>query len=159
MLVMGALLIMSFGTGCATLVRGDSQKVKFETDPANATVNVDGKDYKAPCEVTLKRKEPHTVVISAPGYQTIAVDVASHWDGASMGNVVMPGGSVGLGVDTLNGADKSFYQMATIKLNKSNNPTATQPATMYMHRGVVMTKAERDKAVAAEQEYRRDTDQ
>ncbi|HEY7087027.1 MAG TPA: hypothetical protein VH518_02995, partial [Tepidisphaeraceae bacterium] len=81
-------------------------------------------------------------------------DIKAHWDGASMGNIVMPGGSIGLGVDTLNGADKSFYPLATIKLNKSNSPTATQPATMYFHRGKVMTKEERDKVVAEEEEYR-----
>src|SRR5690349_9376158 len=97
-------LLIFMGTGCATLVRGDKQKMKFDTDPTGATVNVDGKDYTAPTTVVLKRKEPHNVTISHPGYQTINFALNSQWDGASLGNIALPGGSAGFGLDTVNGA-------------------------------------------------------
>jgi len=61
-----ALMLLCVGTGCATVLRGDKQKVKFETDPPVANLSVDGKDYKTPIEVTLKRKDTHNVIVSLP---------------------------------------------------------------------------------------------
>src|SRR5207244_3806095 len=55
------MLLASVSTGCATLVRGDKQKVKFQTNAPNATVAVDGKSYSAPAVVPLARKKPHTI--------------------------------------------------------------------------------------------------
>jgi 23S rRNA (adenine2503-C2)-methyltransferase len=152
-IVLLAVLLLSQCVGCATLVRGDAQKLKFETDPAGATVNVDGKNYTAPVELSLKRKEPHTIIISAPGHQTIAFDLESQWDGASLGSMALPGGSIWFGVDTVSGADRSFYTPAKIKLNKSSS-AGTQPVTMYSYKGKIMTKEERDKAVREDLEYR-----
>jgi 23S rRNA (adenine2503-C2)-methyltransferase len=146
-------LTLSQCIGCATLLRGDTQKVKVQTDPAGATINLDGKEYTAPVELSLKRKDPHTIIVSAPGHQTIAFDLEAQWDGASLGSMALPGGSIWFGVDTVSGADRSFYRLATIKLDKSNSP-GTQPVTMYSHKGKLMTKAERDKAVQEEIEFR-----
>jgi hypothetical protein len=67
--------------------------------------------------------------------------------------MALPGGSIWFGVDTVSGADRSFYDMATIRLNKSN-VAGTQPVTMYSHKGKIMTKEERDKAVQEDLEYR-----
>ncbi len=148
-----SIAVLCLSGGCATLMRGDTQKMKFETDPPHATVNVDGKDYAAPVTVPLKRKEPHSILVSAPGYQTIAFQLKSEWDGASLGNAVMPGGSAGFGMDTVNGADRSFKRLARIKLNAAVAGT-TQPMTMYEYRGKVLTKEQYDKALQDEREYR-----
>jgi 23S rRNA (adenine2503-C2)-methyltransferase len=148
-----AALLISQCIGCATIVRGRTQKLKFQTDPAGATVNIDGKDYTAPTEVTLLRNRPHTIIVSAPGHQTIAFDLESQWDGASLGSMALPGGSIWFGFDTVSGADRSFYDMATIKLNKSGS-AGTQPVTMFVHKGRVMTKEERDRLVQEDLDYR-----
>ena len=43
--LLGLLGLMSTVTGCATM-RGDTQKVKFDTDPSGANLNVDGQKYQ-----------------------------------------------------------------------------------------------------------------
>jgi hypothetical protein len=141
-----------FCGGCATVVRGDSQKVKFQTEPPNATVNVNGNIYPAPAEVTLKRKQAYDITIAAPGYQAIKFELKSSWDGASLGDILMPGGSVMLGVDTVSGADRSFFTLTTIKLTKADNPNAP-PMTMYQYRGRIVNKVEYETAMKELEAY------
>lgn len=145
--------LFCLAVGCATLLRSDSQKMKFQTDPADATVTVDGKEYKAPVTVALKRNQPHQIVVSAPGCQTITFELKARWDGASLTSLVLPGGSVWFSIDTLSGADKSFHPLATIKLNRTEGPV-TQPATMHVHRGKVLNDREYRQAMQEEREYR-----
>ena len=152
---MGIWLIglLYLSSGCATLLRGDSQKMRFQVDPAGATINVDGKDYTAPVTVDLKRKRSHDITVAATGYQSITFALKSQWDGASLASFVLPGGSVWFSIDTLSGADRSFNTLTTIKLNKAEGPS-TQPITMHVHRGKVLNKAEYDKALREEREHR-----
>src|SRR5262249_33097571 len=109
--IVALFLLVSFGSGCATVLRGDKQKVKFETDPVSAALNVDGKDYTTPTQVKLKRKDPHLVTISAPGYQAIQFQLIAQWDGASLPNIAAPGGSAMFATDTVTGADRKFYTL------------------------------------------------
>ncbi|HVT90074.1 MAG TPA: hypothetical protein VHD56_14570 [Tepidisphaeraceae bacterium] len=138
--------------GCATLVRGDSQKVDFVTDPAGATVNVNGTAYISPTIVTMKRKQAYTITIWAPGYQAIKFELKSSWDGASIGDLLMPGGSVLVAVDTVVGSDRSFNKMATIKLARMTG-SSTQPVTMYQYRGKILAEPEYRKAVKELEAY------
>src|SRR5689334_25421149 len=87
--VLGLLLV---GTGCATL-RGDTQKMKIESDPAGALLTVDGKSYTTPSEGELKRKDAHRIAIAKEGYRPITFNLESTWDGASMTDLALPGGS------------------------------------------------------------------
>jgi hypothetical protein len=144
-----AFILLCVGSGCATVLRGDKQKVKFDTDPPIANLSVDGKDYKTPVEISLKRKEPHDVIVSLPGYQPIQFQLVAQWDGASLPNIAAPGGSAMFATDTATGADKSFYTLAVIKLAKMSAAT-TQPLVMYERRGKLMTKVEYDKALVEE---------
>jgi hypothetical protein len=146
------VLLASFSTGCATLVRGDKQKMKFQTNAPNSTVVVDGKSYAAPATVPLKRNKPHTIVVSAPGYQSIQFDLKSQWDGASLPQIALPGGSAMFATDTVTGADKKFYTLATINLEKAATPSQ-QPVVMHEFRGKVLAKPEYDAAVKDLQQY------
>jgi hypothetical protein len=149
MMLCAALMFM--GTGCATVVRGDKQKMKIDTDPAAATINVDGKEYTSPATIVLKRKEPHKVMVTHAGYQPIEFTLNSQWDGASLGNIILPGGSVGFGMDTINGADRHFNSLAKIKLS----PVGQSPGTVQLmkeYRGKIVTPSEYDAAVKAERE-------
>jgi len=144
------IVAMSFLTiGCNTVFRGDSQKMKINTDPQGATLLVDGKEYTSPALVTLKRKQSHSVVVSKSGYQPIRFDVTSQWDAASLPQLALPGGSAMFATDSVTGADRSFKDLKPIKLTKAGQPT-TQPSVRKVYRGSVMTPADYDRALADE---------
>lgn len=145
-----AILTMCLlAVGCNTLVRGDSQKMKVNTDPQGATVSVDGKTYTTPAIVELKRKVSHTAVVSKAGYQPIQFELTAQWDGASLPQIALPGGSAMFATDTVTGADRSFKDLKPIKLTPVGQPT-TKPSVRKVYRGTVMTVPEYDRAMAEE---------
>jgi hypothetical protein len=148
---LATLLVCFLAVGCNTITRGDSQKMKFNTDPQGATVTVDGKAHTSPAVVALKRKVPHVVVVSKQGYQPIQFELVAQWDAASLPQVALPGGSAMMATDTVTGADRSFRDLKTIKLTPANQP-ATQPAVRKVYRGTVMTPTDYDKALKAERD-------
>ena len=143
------LSLVFLAVGCNTITRGDSQKMKVNTDPQGATVNVNGKDYTSPSVITFKRKQTHTVRITKPGYQAIQFDLTSQWDAASLPQLALPGGSAMMATDAVTGADRSFRNLKPIKLTPIGQP-ATQPALRKVYRGQVMTPEQYDLAVAEE---------
>jgi hypothetical protein len=147
--LLGLLTLMCMAAGCATL-RGDTQKVTFDTDPTGAALNVDGQKYTTPAEVALKRKEAHRIAIEKPGYCPIAFNLESTWDGASLTDFAVPGGSALLGLSVATGSDRQFNTLTRIKLEKTTDP---RPATieMYQYHGRILSKAEYDQAIADEQ--------
>jgi hypothetical protein len=154
-IVLLLLCFMFFANGCATLIRGNAQNVRFQTDPAQATINVDGVEHATPFAMKLKRNETHKVLVTAPGYEPITFALNAQWDGVSLGNILMPGGSVGFGVDTLDGADRSFNRLAKITLNKCAQPISC-PVQMYEHKGKILTKRDYDREMQEQLEYHAD---
>jgi hypothetical protein len=156
LLLTGLVLTLSLSTGCATVVRGDKQKVIFETEPQGAKLIVDGKDYTTPAAVVLKRKEKkgtasHEITVSKDGYQTITFKFESHWDAGGAGAVVIdaavPGGSALFLIDLITGADHNYNKIATIKLLPvPPGPTPT-PLTLYEYKGKLLEKPAYDAAV------------
>src|SRR3954466_9824464 len=123
MLVMAAVLgLMCAGTGCAT-IRGDKQKMTIETDPAGASLVVDGQKFTTPAEVVLKRKDAHRFIVEKDGYRPIAFNLESNWDGASMTDLALPGGSALMGASAVRGTDRQFNQLGKIKLERTTEPT------------------------------------
>ncbi len=137
--------------GCATLMRGQTQKVTFETEPAGATVTIGGKDYTTPATVELKRKETYAVTVAKAGFRSVVFRLQAQWDGASLGNAVLPGGSVGFATDTTLGTDRAFRGFGKIKLPPATAAT-TQPLALIHYRGKLLTQEEYDAALAAEAE-------
>ena len=149
-LMLAAMLgLMCVGTGCAT-IRGDKQKLMIETDPAGANLVVDGQKFTTPAEVVLKRKDAHRITVEKDGYRPIAFNLESTWDGASMTDLALPGGSALMGASVVTGSDKQFNQLGKIKLEKTSEAKPAQ-LEMYQYRGKLLTKAEYDKAIDAEQ--------
>ena len=148
-----AAVVALCSTGCATLLRGDKQRMKFQSNAPDAVATIDGKKHSLPAQVELLRKEPHEVVVSAPGYQSICFELRAQWDGASLPNLAPPGGSVLFAIDTMTGADRKFYTLATINLDKCDTDAATQPVTMYEFRGKVMDKRGYDRSKRELQEF------
>ena len=102
--VLAAMLgLVGVGAGCAT-IRGDRQKMTIETEPAGANLVVDGQKYMTPAEVVLKRKEAHRITVDKDGYRPIAFNLESTWDGASMTDLALPGGSALMGASVVTGS-------------------------------------------------------
>jgi hypothetical protein len=149
-LLVSTCLLLSLASGCATITRGDSQKMKFETDPTGATVKVAGGTYTTPAAVELKRKEQYPVEISKAGYRTITFTLKSTWDGATLGNIILPGGSIGAATDRASGADLKFYPLERVKLTPATEGSG--PIELVQHRGKLVSKAEYDRIIAEERE-------
>ena len=151
---MGTLLASM--SGCATLFRGDKQKVSMVTDPPGATLVVDGKSYLTPAKVNLKRNQPHVVTITKNGFQGVTFNLRAHWDAggalAVVSDIIIPGGSALFAVDTLVGADRQFHEMATIRLRPAYGP-AGAPVLVYEHHGKLLNKPEYDVEVAQDSKY------
>jgi hypothetical protein len=144
------LLSVPLCGGCATLLRGSHQTLSFQTVPSGAQIDVDGKTVTSPAEVDLERKKAYPVVVSKEGYRTLKFVVNSQWDGISLvGNIILPGGSVGLVVDAANGADKNFFKLAKIDLIPATQPT-DPPVVLNDFKGHLLTDEQVKQAVAAD---------
>jgi hypothetical protein len=56
--------------GCATVINGTSQDVKFQSDPGGAQVKLTGgQSCTTPCEVSLKRRTDLRADFSKTGYK------------------------------------------------------------------------------------------
>ncbi len=141
------LLCISAG-GCATALRGDSQKMKFNSDPSGATIKINDQTYTTPVEVSLKRKDIHKIEVSKAGYRTKIFDLKAQWDGASLPGLVLPGGSVSVATDRVSGADLSFDDLPTIKLDAA--APGTPPQQMVVYRKKLLTVDDYEKVLEEE---------
>jgi hypothetical protein len=94
--------------GCATVTRGTTEKVEFQSEPAGAHAKTNiGFECTTPCSFEVSRKQDFVVTFSLPGYESTSVDVKS--DVAPGGAVgiagnVLIGGAVGIVADAASGA-------------------------------------------------------
>lgn len=104
-----ACLAIALGLGaCATVTRGTTEKVEFQSEPAGATAKTTaGHECTTPCAITVSRKEDFSVTFSLAGYesQTVAVksDLSATGAVGMTGNVLI-GGAVGIVADAASGA-------------------------------------------------------
>jgi hypothetical protein len=127
--------------------------MKIETDPPGATLTVGDQKYTTPAEVKLKRKEVQKVTVAKAGYRPISFDFGATWDGASLTDVALPGGSALMGLSVATGSDLQFNQLATIKLEKATEPNP-KPMEMYQYRGRLLTKAQYEQAMKDQEKDR-----
>jgi hypothetical protein len=103
----GALIcIFSCGslTGCATIVKGTTQKIPIASDPSAAEVTADGQMIgQTPIEITLERKRDHLVSVSKEGFHPKSIAITKSTGGAVWGNL-LAGGLIGWGIDATSGA-------------------------------------------------------
>jgi len=149
-LILAISLSVLFSGGCATLLRGSRQTLAFDTVPPEAQVWIDGKMYVSPVKVTLRRKKVHEVIIAKPGYRTLKFALDPQWDGVSLvGNIILPGGSVGLVIDQMSGADENFFKLAKIDLVPTTQPDQP-PLVLNDFKGHLMTDDQLRQAVDAD---------
>lgn len=57
-------------TSCASILRGNTQRVAITSEPSEALLTIDGKCYgHTPQIVALQRKRAHEVIVAKEGYQ------------------------------------------------------------------------------------------
>lgn len=149
-LLVAGLLLMS-ATGCATIARGDKQRVKFFTDPKGAQLVINGQEFTTPAIVALKRSEVQKVEIRKEGYRSVVLEMKGVWDGAALGNVVLPGGSIGAATDRLKGSDLAFYPVPKIKLTPATQPS-DGPIELIQYKKRYLTKEEYEAELIQERE-------
>ncbi len=144
------MLSVLFCGGCATVLRGSRQTLTFQTVPSEAQVLVDGKSYTSPAKVSLRRKEVHHIIVSREGYRTLWFAMDPEVDGVSLvGNIILPGGSVGWVIDQVDGASQTFFKLAKIDMVPSTQPDEP-PLVLNDFKGHLLTDDQLRQAVAAD---------
>jgi hypothetical protein len=144
------MLSVPFVGGCATILRGTHQTVGIRTEPSQAKVTVDGKSYTTPAKLSLARKTVHQVLLEKPGYRSIKFEIDPIWDGIGLvGNIILPGGSVGIVYDAADGADRNFYHLGKIRMMPSTRPDEP-PLVLNDFKGELLTNDQVARAEKAE---------
>ncbi|MDE2404374.1 MAG: PEGA domain-containing protein [Sphingomonadales bacterium] len=93
-------------SGCATIVKGTSQKVSFQSDPSGSNVQLStGESCRTPCTIRFKRTQELQVVFSHPGFKDAHVAIQSKFGGAIALNL-LPISLFGTVVDASNGSSR-----------------------------------------------------
>lgn len=93
--------------GCATITRGTTANVGFDSKPSGAEVRLsNGLGCVTPCSLVVKRNEEFIATFTKPGFvgQQIEVKTRVAGEGAAgfAGNIIA-GGVIGMGVDAATG--------------------------------------------------------
>lgn len=116
------LLVLPGISGCATIISGSSQDVKFISDPPGALVKVGDVEAVTPATLALPRSRFHVVQISKDGYHTAEVALRTEEHPVQYLNMVLMFAAiipcfVGIVVDNATGARWQFNtEMVTVHL-------------------------------------------
>jgi hypothetical protein len=97
-------------TGCATLFKGSTQEVNFNSNPQKVQVVVNGVVMgETPCALKLEVKKTYDIEFKAEGYKTKAYHITNH---VGAGWIVLDvlGGLVPVIIDAVTGAWYSLDQ-------------------------------------------------
>jgi hypothetical protein len=113
---MRIILILALTTlcgGCATVTRGTTDNIGFDSQPSQAEVRTsNGLGCVTPCSLTVKKNEEFIATFTKPGYKSQQVEVKTQLAGAGVAGVagnVLVGGIIGIGVDAVTGAANEHY--------------------------------------------------
>lgn len=94
--------------GCATITRGTTNQVAFQSEPAEADMKTStGQTCITPCTLAISRKSEFTAVFSKPGYNDFSVAVQTKIAGngaAGFAGNILVGGVIGMAADAASGA-------------------------------------------------------
>ena len=94
--------------GCATIVNGSRQSIPITSQPAGATITVNGHNVGVTPEVLhLRRRRKAVLTIALKGYKTKTITLTRHISGWFWGNILI-GGAIGMVVDVGTGAIYTF---------------------------------------------------
>ncbi len=114
------LFISSFClTSCATILHGTRQKVEVTSNPPGAIITDGLHCWIAPAEIVLTRKEDHRLFIWKPGYNMTSVQLKHTVGPAVIGNMLFPGGFIGVCIDLSDGAE---FKLVPAKIDVTLQP-------------------------------------
>jgi hypothetical protein len=127
---MRILLLTSFLcilSGCATIVKDDSQPVAFSSEPQDAIIRLNNMPIgKTPSTIMVKRKMGETMIeISKDGYKTEAFPLDKSVASMTFGNIIF-GGLIGIGVDAATGKNTNYVDSVHVNLIPLNNKNHQQ---------------------------------
>lgn len=106
------LVAVSLG-GCATVTRGTTNKVTFESEPSGAQMTATtGASCQTPCTLEFNRKTDFVAVFTKEGFQETRIPVNTRVAGEGAlgfaGNIIA-GGGIGMVADAVSGATLEHY--------------------------------------------------
>lgn len=117
-IISSTLAIALLTSSCATIVSGSKQKIRFDSNPATATIFIDEVEVgKTPFEIKLKRNSDHSVMIKLEGYQTYETKLTRKFNAWYIGNILF-GGLIGVIIDPITGA---IYNLTPEQINAQMN--------------------------------------
>ena len=88
-IVLGILILGLFlSMGCASVLKGTSQDVTFDSSPQGAEVYVDGGNMgKTPLTLTLKKNAYDNIMVKKEGFETQNIPLEKSFDGVAIINI------------------------------------------------------------------------
>ena len=131
--ILGLVALCFALSGCASIVRGQSQSIAITTPPTTGAMcllhSTQGNwNVTSPGTVTVQRsKENVEIRCNKPGWQEGYASIPSNFEGWTVGNIIL-GGVVGLGVDAATGAINQYPNSFAVPMTPMpGTPTAAQP--------------------------------
>jgi len=120
-----ALFVLAATSGCATIVSGTTERIRFESSPPGAQVRVDGRSYTTPAAAELSRKNNYDVQFEKNDYLPATRQVTRDTNGWVWGNILI-GGLIGLVVDYSTGAANDLEpDLVSVDLVRTPPPPAS----------------------------------
>ena len=88
-IILFSIYLSVYITGCS-IFADRTQQIMINGNPVGATVIVDGKNYIAPCTVTIDRDKNITMVVMKDGY--LPQTMESNWELSTTGMLDLAGG-------------------------------------------------------------------
>lgn len=129
-------------SNCATIVSGTSQGVFIET-PKVENASCDLKDQegavyhlaKSPGNVTVQKGNgPLTIICGKHGYENGTTLVESDFSDIAFGNILMPGGSIGILIDAITGAAQQYPDNITVWMKPFKWTSQAEKTDWYKQR-------------------------
>ena len=129
------LLALALGwttTGCATIVHGNRQTVTINSEPAGASVRIDGLRGRTPFSASLARNNDYVVSIKKDGYKEEQVQITKSFSGlAIIGNILWL--LIGVVIDFASGSAYNLHptdvNVELEKADKADKADKDQPPT------------------------------
>ena len=119
-------------SGCATVTRGTTSQVQFNSDPPGVAMRTShGHNCVTPCTLQMNRKDEFIATFSKPGFADQQVPVGTKVAGEGVagfaGNVLI-GGVVGMAADAATCATLEHYPNPVSVTLEPLRPAAPPPA-------------------------------
>lgn len=119
------ILVAVLNSGCATMMKDDTEELTVETQPAGALVKMGEYTCHSPCHLEVARQKHYDLTIEKPGFQPQKEHVTGwSWDPWLWGNLVFLFGlPIGVAVDFYTG---KAYDLAPAQITTDLKKAETE---------------------------------